>query len=128
MGIFIVLILLFILLLISEWWLKKKYRIETHKGFFYKWVNKIHLCIEIALLIVFGVVIWFVEIYNFSIVIPFFFVLFIFRTIMEWKYNREKKIYIITFLYSIFYFVVFGMLLYIILYYSKGIEIIRFGH
>ncbi|MFY0779044.1 DUF4181 domain-containing protein [Peribacillus simplex] len=83
-----------------ERWLKKNLKIDKSKGYFYKGVNKFQIWIERAMLIAFLISIWFVD-NPFYMLIGYLFISLSFRAVMEWKYKREKKEYILT-LYSIF--------------------------
>jgi hypothetical protein len=75
--------------------IRKKLKIEKSRGFLYKGVNKAHIVIELTILGVFLILLWYLE-RPFPAFITFFLVLFSFRAFMEWKFEREKKNFIMT--------------------------------
>jgi hypothetical protein len=90
--------------------LRKKLKIEKSRGFFYKGVNKVHTVIELTMLAIFLILLWYLE-RPFPAFITFFFVLFSFRAFMEWKYEREKKNYLMTLFSIIMYLTIMGLAL-----------------
>ena len=84
---------------LADRWMRKKLKIPKREGALYKPVHPFQVWIE-ALIVMGSIIILFnIE---FGIVgpgalVPFvFFLLFSFRTFMEWKFDRERKEYIIT--------------------------------
>ncbi|WP_321202595.1 DUF4181 domain-containing protein [Bacillus sp. CRN 9] len=99
-----ILIFIFILILaiVAEHWLRKKYKIDKRKWIIYKGVNTFQRWIEGLLFVAFLIAIMFVD--NAPLVlIAFILILTSFRAVMEWKFERSKKEYIIT-TFSIFIF------------------------
>lgn len=96
----IFIITFFIIAIVFERWLKKKLKIDKSKGAFYKGVNPFQRWTEIAMIIAFLLLIWFVD-NPISWLIGYFLISLSFRAFMEWKYKREEKEYILT-LYSMF--------------------------
>ncbi|MDX8290466.1 DUF4181 domain-containing protein [Metabacillus indicus] len=80
---------------LSESLLRKKLEIPKSKGFIYRGVSSAHRWTERILLLIYIICLM---IFDFSIglflafIIPFF----AFRTFMEWKYEKERKEYLIT--------------------------------
>ncbi|NRG46715.1 DUF4181 domain-containing protein [Bacillus sp. CRN 9] len=100
----VILIFIFILILaiVAEHWLRKKYKIDKRKWIIYKGVNTFQRWIEGLLFVAFLIAIMFVD--NAPLVlIAFILILTSFRAVMEWKFERSKKEYIIT-TFSIFIF------------------------
>ncbi|MEH7236797.1 DUF4181 domain-containing protein [Bacillus sp. JJ1562] len=79
--------------------LRRKFDIEKRSGWA-RSVNKVQTLIEIALFVVYFVGIWFALDYIFLYMISFFAIINLFRAFMHWKYEREKKQYIL-FLYEV---------------------------
>lgn len=74
---------------------RKKLNIPRKDGFFYYRVNKFHARIDMALLALFFILIWFVE--EIYIVIVFLLIVqSLVRAYFEWKIERERREYIIT--------------------------------
>lgn len=104
-------IVVLVFAILSERWLRKKFKIDKPKRFVYRSVNTFQKWIERTIIIAFLISLWFVD-HTLPLLIAFFLVLTSFRTFMEWKYEREKKEYIIT-LFSIFlYLLIFGLAFY----------------
>ncbi|HYK71646.1 MAG TPA: DUF4181 domain-containing protein, partial [Pseudoneobacillus sp.] len=64
-----------------------------------KYVNTVHKWIERVIFLGFIFALWFFK-DSFSLMISFFIIIFGIRSFMEWKYESEKREYIIT-LFSI---------------------------
>jgi len=92
----ILLILIIAYVLPSNWWLKKKFNIEE-KSFNY--VNKTHKLIEltISIMAIIGVIFSISRgVISIYLLIFSFIILMIVRAIMEWKYERGRKGYILS--------------------------------
>ncbi|WP_100009789.1 DUF4181 domain-containing protein [Lentibacillus sediminis] len=96
-GFILVMSVIVIYLFISEPWLKKRYSVQKHSGILFKPINKTHLKAEFILLVIALPVIGFLAGIGFTPAIMIFFVLLYgLRVVMEWKYAKEKKQYILT--------------------------------
>lgn len=82
--------------ILSERYLRKKFGIEERKGFTYKSVNKLQRWVERSFLVTFLIALWFLIDYAFLVLISYFVVMSLFRSLIEWRYEREKKEYILT--------------------------------
>lgn len=95
-------ILKFIILVIAafiiDWigtaYLRNKFNIEKRKGWA-RSVNKIQTGIEIFLFIVYMISLWFFMDNVFLYILGFISILNLFRAFMHWKYEPEKKQYIL---------------------------------
>ena len=100
--IFIFVVILLILSFILEYYLRGRLNIKKREGLLYSHVNNVHRIGETVLVII-GLAIVFTAImrdwdYEIGYFFIYLFVLFAFRTIMEWYYDRKGKQYILTFL------------------------------
>lgn len=88
---------------LADRWLRKKLNVPKREGALYKPVHPFQVWIE-ALIVIGSIIILFnieFEVFRPGALVPFvFFLLFSFRTFMEWKFDRERKEYIITALSS----------------------------
>lgn len=93
-GVFLIIVAVFL-----EKYLIKKYDIEKHKGLIVKYVNKYHMWGEYFILAIGIILIAFFaergQMRSDSILILII-VVHLFRIIMQWKYEREKKVFILT--------------------------------
>lgn len=106
----IVFVLAIVYLLLSESWLKKKYDIQRKEAIFVKFVNKIHLVMELILVAIamIGVFVFSKEgIYSHYWVFGFFIAIMLVRTIMEFIYERERREYILELNYVMTFVVLF---------------------
>lgn len=106
----IVFVLAIVYLLLSESWLKKKYDIQRKEAIFVKFVNKIHLVMELILVAIamIGVFVFSKEgIYSHYWVFGFFIAIILVRTIMEFIYERERREYILELNYVMTFVVLF---------------------
>lgn len=94
--------------ILSERFLRKKFKIEERKDIIYQGVNKFQRWVEGSLLIIFLISLWFFNDYIFLSFISYFVLLNLFRTLMEWRYERESKQYILTLLSIILYLLIVG--------------------
>lgn len=85
--------------------LRKRLNIKKDNG--YRYVNATHKNIEIALIVIYLFIIFFTK-HFIQILIPFLILQFIIRAFFEWKYEKEKREYLMT-LFSIIYIPVFLM-------------------
>ncbi|MGE8079230.1 DUF4181 domain-containing protein [Peribacillus loiseleuriae] len=89
----------------------KKFNIKKEKGWRYNsHVNKIHKLGEWSILVVFLISIIYVNPQKLAyyILLPYYIVMISFRAFMEWKYQREKRKYILTL--SVLFFIVLGFI------------------
>ena len=96
--------------ILSERFLRKKFEIEKRKGIIYKGVNRFQRWIEGSLIIIFLISLWFFIDYIFLLLISYYVIMNLFRVLMEWKYEREKKEYILTLHSVIIYLLIIGSL------------------
>lgn len=95
----IVLILLVLLFWFSEEKIRKKLKISRKKGWKVQHINKLHKWGEISLFTIY-LITSFILIVNFDyinigyLLFAFLIVLHVFRTFMEWKYDKESKEYV----------------------------------
>lgn len=94
--------------ILSERYLRKKFDIEKRKGFIYKGANKFHRWTEGSLLIIVLILLWFFIEYTFLLLISFYVLMNLFRALMEWRYERENKEYILTLHSIIIYLLLIG--------------------
>ncbi|WP_445662644.1 DUF4181 domain-containing protein [Cytobacillus sp. FSL R5-0596] len=104
-------IIVLILAFFTERWLRKKLKIGKRGFGTYKGVNTAQRWIERTLLVVFLISIWFID-NPVKLFIAFFLTLYSFRAFMEWKYEKEKMEYIITFSSIIVYLTIIGISFY----------------
>ncbi|MER2107467.1 MAG: DUF4181 domain-containing protein [Solibacillus sp.] len=74
----------------------------------YKGVNRFQRWIEGSLSIIFLISVCFFTDYMFLLLISYYVIMNLFRTLMEWKYEREKKQYILTLHSIILYLLILG--------------------
>lgn len=93
-GIFMIIVAVFL-----EKYLIKKYDIEKDKGLFVKYVNKYHMWGEYILLAIGIILILFLTSRGnrrSDGMLILIIVVHLFRLIIQWYYEREKKVYILT--------------------------------
>ncbi|WP_425415488.1 DUF4181 domain-containing protein [Peribacillus loiseleuriae] len=99
----------------------KKFSIQKEKGWLYTHANKQHKWGERAILSFFFIALMYLVYVNsihssFFTLPPYFFILYSYRTFMEWKYQRGTRKYILT-----IYTLLFIELGYLCLYHLFGI-------
>ena len=99
-------IVIFGLGILSDHYLRKKFGIENRKGFSFKSVNKLQRWVERGFIVIFLIALWFLIDYALLLCVSYFVVMNLFRSLMEWRYEREKKEYILT-LHSIMMYLLF---------------------
>ncbi|AKL94600.1 hypothetical protein CACET_c11350 [Clostridium aceticum] len=116
LRVFILLLPLFLLFLFIEKLLRKRLGIEKRGGLIYTHVNKLHKIGERVLMVVFLLVLISLAgrpnfpIHPGGLVFVYFFVLFSFRTFMEWKYLKTSKEYILSSITVVMYITLFLIL------------------
>lgn len=86
-----------IFLMVIEKFLIKKFDIKKKKGL-YKHVNKVHIWLEIVLAIALITIAFFISEFK-SYYLPIFLIaLYSFRAFIEWKFEKESKVYILSML------------------------------
>ena len=100
MDIFTIVIYVLAYIIVSDWWLKKVFQIERKEGVIVQYVNNVHKFIEWTLLAI--MIIGVIYLLNKGIVafqwlVSFFFITYFIRCFMLWKYERERKEYILEF-------------------------------
>ncbi|MET3696786.1 uncharacterized protein DUF4181 [Bacillus oleivorans] len=98
---FELILILLVILLVSDWFLKKKFQITSREPYFYKPINKVQRYGEIIIHIIFWIVFPIVMARESGILFwtwIFLYLTFLsgFRFTMEWKYEREKRQYLLT--------------------------------
>lgn len=76
-----------------EHWLRKKFSIKKKKGFFYQPINQIQRIGEYVLLAVFIIILFAIS--PTAAILFYFDILYFFRALIAWIYEREKKEYIL---------------------------------
>ncbi|QCR31097.1 DUF4181 domain-containing protein [Lysinibacillus sp. SGAir0095] len=99
-------IVIFGLGILSDHYLRKKFGIENRKGFSFKSVNKLQRWVERGFIVIFLIALWFLIDYALLLCVSYFVVMNLFRSLMEWRYERGKKEYILT-LHSIMMYLLF---------------------
>ncbi|WP_052307774.1 DUF4181 domain-containing protein [Bacillus timonensis] len=97
--------------LISDVLLRRKFNIKKRRGLRSQWVNKGQASIELVLLVIYLVGIYFAIDSIFFYIIGFFTILNLFRAFMHWKYEPEKKQYIL-YLYELVMLLIFAAITY----------------
>jgi hypothetical protein len=81
-------------------WIEKKFKIPKDKGFWQRPVNDVHKWLSRILFVVFITLIILSYRFNFNLgnfyIFYFLFALEILRAIMEWKYQKQTKRYLLT--------------------------------
>ncbi|MFP3919228.1 DUF4181 domain-containing protein [Lysinibacillus telephonicus] len=103
-------IIIFGLGILSEIYIRKKFGIEKREGFIYKGVNELQRWVEGSILVIFLILFWFLIDYVFHLLIFYFVILNLFRALMEWRYEREEKRYLLTLHLIIIYLLILGSL------------------
>lgn len=98
---------------LSERWLKKKFSIQRSKGWITKYVNKAHKIMELTLFttVIIGLLFISKGINVHYWLFPYLILLFLVRSFMKWKYERERKEYILE-LNGVFTLLIFITILY----------------
>lgn len=115
---FSVVVVIIVILFLLENVLRKKLHITRKNSFIYKPVNDIHKWGEISIFTIY-LITSFILIVNFDyinmgyLIFIFLVVLHIFRTFMEWKYDKESKEYVISFIGFICLMISFSVVIYL---------------
>jgi len=83
--------------IVIEKFLIKKFDIKKKKGL-YKHVNKVHIWLEVVLAIALITIAFFISEFKSYYVPIFLIVLYSFRAFIEWKFDKESKVYILSIL------------------------------
>ncbi|WP_321141618.1 DUF4181 domain-containing protein [Bacillus gaemokensis] len=106
------------ILFLLENLLRKKLHIPRKNSFIYKPVNDLHKWGEISIFTIY-LITSFILIVKFDyinigyLIFAFLVVLNVFRTVMEWKYDKESKEYVISFLGAICLTISFSVAIYL---------------
>lgn len=95
---------------LTERCLKKKYAISKNEGWIYHPVNNFQKYTEIILSIIFIVSICFLDNSEMWFFV-YFSILNCFRALMEWKYERETKRYLLSLSSAIYFIIFFAVLI-----------------
>lgn len=95
---------------LMERFLKKKYAIAKNEGWIYHPVNNFQKYTEIILSIIFIVSICFLDNSEMWFFV-YFSILNCFRALMEWKYERETKRYLLSLSSAIYFIIFFAVLI-----------------
>ncbi|MGX1194625.1 DUF4181 domain-containing protein [Metabacillus sp. SLBN-84] len=80
---------------LSENLLRRKFDIPKTKGLIYRGVSTSHRWTERVLLLIYLICLMILD-FSMGLFLAFITLFFAFRAFMEWKYEREKKEYLIT--------------------------------
>lgn len=110
-------LVLFALFFLYDWilnrYIRKKLQIEKTPWAIYKPINDFQKWIERFLFILYFILLWFID-NTFELTIILFVLLYSLRAFMEWKYEKEKKKYVLTLL-AVFNILLYGTLFIIII-------------
>ncbi|WP_433772291.1 DUF4181 domain-containing protein [Bacillus wiedmannii] len=112
--IFIIIIVLGIVGYFLEQFLRKKLNMKKRGFFGYKYVNSLHMKLEIVLFFIYFITCFtYVNSENVGYVMFIFFgTLWTLRAWMEWKYDRESKEYILSVIGLVAFIIMISLLLY----------------
>ncbi|WP_449537668.1 DUF4181 domain-containing protein [Ferdinandcohnia sp. Marseille-Q9671] len=105
----------FVVALGGDRYLKNKFNIRKKSGFIYRPVTKWQTVVEIGLIIFYFIISWSYIDHIFPVLIGFFIILNSFRFFIHWKYEREKKEYILI-LFELGILLIFASVVYWIIY------------
>ncbi|EJS68868.1 DUF4181 domain-containing protein [Bacillus cereus] len=112
--IFIIIIVLGIVGYFLEQFLRKKLNMKKRGLFGYKYVNSLHMKLEIVLFFIYFITCFtYINSENVGYVMFIFFgTLWTLRAWMEWKYDRESKEYILSIIGLVAFIIMISLLLY----------------
>lgn len=108
-------LVVFVVALGGDRYLKNKFNIKKRSGFIYRPVTKWQTVVEIGLFILFLIVSWLYIDNVFPVILGFLLILNSFRFFIHWKYEREKKEYILI-LFELGILLIFASVVYWIIY------------
>ncbi|MCQ2009954.1 DUF4181 domain-containing protein [Sporolactobacillus sp. STSJ-5] len=94
--------------LLVNHYLKRKYNIAKSKGWFYHPLNRFHSSMEAFLFVLFIIALFFFNAEVFGI-IAYVTVINGLRALMEWRYEHEKKHYLLSLSSTVFLTIFFGV-------------------